>query len=288
MFFAENVAAIKDLWIIGDDFVRDTYKALPALKRRNTRNHTTGPYMMDTYNVIPLMYQKNGNIFANLLNNLIDGLNEIHKIPRIILIMPDKSIIKGIKHEEYGVSKILGICLNHLVKQLSESIERKKQCMELLKPGSITPGEPKFIWLKMIDRPNKKDKSLKQRDKFNAILEEELSARNHNYIMDINDKLDIGCFDRHGYLTPRGMELTWIEIDQIIKSFDFQEISLKPSAVISEATRSKDKKNKHTIKEPRRLLPAPPPKESSNVRQTYSHVSSKSYNNKWYRYNHGY
>ena len=242
---------------------------MDAIKRSNKLKNIQGPFIIDQYNVKGMMYQKEGNVFARFINNLIEGLNEFHRIPRIILFIPDNAFIKGIKHEEFGVSKMLGICLNHVLKQVDKLIDRKKQLMNEIKPGSITASEPKFIWVKMFDRPGKGDKSMKQRDKFNAILEEALSTRNHSYIIDVNKAMFAACFDRYSYLTPVGKENFWLEIDRQIKGFDRQEISLKPSAVITEAHEAREKaklqkKKKSQVKSevslPRRLLPAPPPK----------------------------
>ena len=298
---------MKDLWILGGEFLRDTYKALPALNRKNTRIKSSGPYIVDQFNVTPLMYQKNGNFLARYVNNFIEGLNELHKIPRILLVIPDKEFIKGAKHEEYGISKIMGSCLKHLMSQIDVALERKKQSMEIIKPGSITYGEPKQIWVKMIDRSLKgsnKTKS-KQREKFIAILEEELAARKHCYILDVKNGIDEGCFDRYGFMTPRGMEAMWLEIDMQLRKFDKQELSLKPSPIITNANAEKerakksDKKHQTVNIQPvrqqldresdmqargrtnsticdvqRRLLPPPPPK--------YNHF--KGYYNKRAKY----
>ena len=248
--------------MVGEDLLRDTFKSLQALKRQNSQKGNSGPYTVDFYNICPLMYQKNGNVVARFINNLVEGLNEFHCIPRMLLIIPDNSIIKGIKHDEYGVSKILGSCLDHIIKEFELTLDRKKELMELIKPGSISFGEPKTIWVKLFDNPRKDKVWLKQRDKFNATLEESLASQKHSYIMDINNVLDSGCFDRHGYLTPRGKTVMWSEIDKQIKDFDKQIISLKPSQVITKANEAKALKSKIVKKldfEPRRLLPVPPP-----------------------------
>ena len=116
------------------------------------------------------------------------------------------------------------------------------------KPGAIVTGEPKMIWVKYWINPTaEKYGSLK--DKFNAILEEILTGFRHTYILDISEAMAATtCYDCNGNLNNQEKNTMWREINQTMKKFDNQEISLKPEKVVTKAQeRQKEDHNRYLL-----------------------------------------
>ena len=89
-----------------------------------------------------------------------------------------------------------------------------------------------MLWTKMISRPFP-CKFQEQHSKFNTILEEILSSLSNNYIIDLDDVLTNSMFDRNNNLSTTGRIAFWKELDNQLKLFDKQNITLKPKAVVS-------------------------------------------------------
>ena len=68
-------------------------------------------------------------------------------------------------------------------------------------------------------------------NKFNCALEELLANRCYHYILDAGVALaDASCFTYNGQLTARGKGKFWEEVDRQIETFDYQKITLRPTA----------------------------------------------------------
>ena len=217
---AGNLQAQKDIWILGDSFLRDTFRTLQALgesrKERNDRKDKRTeniPYIISQYNVVPLMLNFSAfSLLARLINNMIEGLNATNRMPRILLVILDQAIVREINFFEYGISKVLAKVLTHLIKQIQKAIERRKDIMCEIKPGSLNRGEPKIIYLAMFDCPNP-GKYISLHAKFNAILEEILAGQRNRYFLNITDSMGRNCFDRYNNITSTGQINMWMEID---------------------------------------------------------------------------
>ena len=126
----------------------------------------------------------------------MQAINKYHILPRFVVVMTDWDVLKSINFFQYGISKIIGMCLEWIMREMDHAVKVKKEDLRMKKPGAVTSLEPKFIWIKMIDQPST-GKIMGQRLKFNAVLEETLFNTRSMYIMKIDGEqvLDDSCFD---------------------------------------------------------------------------------------------
>ena len=163
-------------------------------------------------------------------------------MPRYVVLFPDWDLLKFVDHKGSGISKILGDLIYWWVNQIEKTITAKKEDLHDKRPGAVTSLEPKVIWVKMIERPAQAAGWIvEQQEKFNAILDETLFNTKKMYIMEIKD-LDSGCFDNIANLNGRGKIRYWSNFDKQLKQYDKQEISLKPTPVISNSIKEKQNK----------------------------------------------
>ena len=102
------------------------------------------------------------------------------------------------------------------------------------KPGAVTKGPPKVVWVRMLKRPT--DVGVEQgtkvifslQGKFNSIMEERLAdgCNDHHRILSI--EVDCREFTVDGDLTPAGVKSFWKEVDRGLMKFDLDQITLKP------------------------------------------------------------
>ena len=54
LLFAESIAALKEVWIIGDTFVREVFPTMQSLKTQAAAAKDTKPYLYEYFNLTPL------------------------------------------------------------------------------------------------------------------------------------------------------------------------------------------------------------------------------------------
>ena len=230
------VAAQRDLWILGDKFINDIFQALPDLHNSLREAKHPIPYMYDYYSITYLTEHQptynNNNTLARIVNTLAKGLNEQPRVPRFILVIPDIDILRFINHFGFGVSQIIGKCLNCLIKNIDIIIESCKDDLRCRKPGALHSSEPKLVWMKIFEQPNMKENQFCHvQEKFNNILENILSTKKNHYIMDISLHISFPAnfFPRSSILNTRGKDVFWLETDRMLEEFDYNKNLMIPT-----------------------------------------------------------
>ena len=124
-----------------------------------------------------------------------------------------------------------------------------------LRPGALTSGEPKIVWVKMLQRMRSADKVLTVRTRFNNILEELIAKERNHYLIDPNPAVHDTAFYSHlNLLNLDGCTAFWKEIDDCVKLFDHHKLNLKPHTDPAKTDIADLSAFKHRYK-----LPPPPP-----------------------------
>ena len=145
--------AIKDCWLVGDEFFGEIHHTLQELKSECS----TTPYLYEQYNVMPfyLSALSPQPRVIRILNAFIDALNSTPKLPKYVLIIPDQDLMPGSKHLDYGVVHIMEQQLRWLFQQINKAIGRRREDLQSKHAGAISHStyEPRIICIAMIDRP---------------------------------------------------------------------------------------------------------------------------------------
>ena len=227
---------MKDLWVIGDKFLLDIYGELSRIRADAIISKEPVPYVHDFYNVQfftanPL--SEITNIMTRMVNSLVKALNEVKVLPRIILVIPDDNILHQVGKLNPSTDALIVIekAVNWMLTQMERAISSKKEYLRKRKPGAVTSGEPKVIWVKMLKRYNACNNLMQIRNMFNDTVEKCMLDKSAHYIIDICEKLSDPCYfmPAEPYdLTNDGKTRFWKELDMLLESFDHQKISLKP------------------------------------------------------------
>ena len=221
-FIADGVEAIHDLWITGSDFLKEIINGLHALKTAATVNNKEPPYVFQQFNIINQQAKYIDIGLLKFINPLIRCINEENKLPKILVILPDRDILTILQKEDAISAMVIGASLHYIVKQINVTIDRYKQQLVAKKPGALLSEEfPKIIWIRMLKRPKIQSNLTlfhnvyNLRGKFNSILEERLqdgNAPNH-YLMSTD--IPEGEFDISGNLTSAGKSMFWNEFNKV-------------------------------------------------------------------------
>ena len=110
-----------------------------------------------------------------------------------------------------------------------KAVDARKDQLRWRKPGVLFPAEPKFIWVKMPNKPNGQSNLLAVHNKFNNILENLLANLTGHYIMDVNKEVvQPENFSLNNVMNDHGKECFWVTVDRLIESFDCHKEKLKP------------------------------------------------------------
>ena len=268
----EGLEAFHDIWIAGDEFVRETQAELYALRRKAILKNSPLPYIFAHFNV-RAFYTNTGlrTDINKLIDPLVEVLNTYHRLPKYLVVVPDVDLLKCMSWES-GISIMLSAALHYIVKQYDIFLRRRNTALMERRHGAVMPDQyPKIIWVRMPKRPHPNNKGIFSLSrKFNSILEERLlddNAENH-YIMSID--VHPQHFDASGSLSISGMGAFWKEVNTAIKRFDHDEISLRPRQY---------KANTAESNQVARKLPTPPPVSKKETKRTHhtGHSSSPGY-----------
>ena len=84
---------------------------------------------------------------ARMLNPLVEVMNEHKRLPRFILVIPDKDLLQAIKRSasKFNPGVVMGAAVHYLIRQFDMLVERKKIDIFYKKPGALHKADPIFI-----------------------------------------------------------------------------------------------------------------------------------------------
>ena len=124
-FFADDVKATQNLWLVGDTFVRQFWPMVSSAKSHSAINFNRS-YLTDMYNIHPC-YPGNmlstRSLVAKVFNEIVKALNVEEHLPKIIIIMFDMNLIEEINFGGFGCKTIFEKLLQWLTKNLEITLE---------------------------------------------------------------------------------------------------------------------------------------------------------------------
>ena len=235
---SENVTAWKDVWIIGEEFVNETWNAIREIQVAAADKKKPGLYLFREYNVKcfttnPTSHRsctpaKLLNAFIKALNNVTGGKEK--KLPHLVIFIPDWDLVKYVNYHKPGVKDMFSSILSWIMTNANRAVQSKKDSLSHRKQGAVIDSEPKFIWVKMIERVGGEyERALTVCYQFNASLEDELASHKKHYILDVGKAIaESYYFTARNQLNGDGKHKFWHEIDEWIEKFDHDKDVLKP------------------------------------------------------------
>ena len=255
-------------------------RPLHALQREaiTQRKLLNAPFILKYFNVKSYYACNSTEGLARFTNPLADALNANHRLPKFIIVIPDKDLLQSTKHKSsFRAARFIGSIIHHLIARYTKLISRREHELEQKFPGAILPyddvhkdNHPKFIWIRMLKRQKgdvadkKLDELFQLRGKFNSILEERIfeDGGDCHKIMSID--VPTSEFDLAGSLLPHGKEIFWKEVSNAMEKFALGKIKLL--ARMSQnlvGLMPQGNPRQQIIAAPKHKLPTPPAKPKS-------------------------
>ena len=291
-YFVGEVVAHNDLWLIGDDFMGQTYYMLDKLKRDAVTSRSPIPYIFEYYNVKAFYVAEDHlikDVLARFVNALILALNDISKISRLVIVIPDEDIIQHVDFTASGTRFVLGAAITWVVSQMSRAVEAKKDNLLRRRAGAVIANEPKMIWIKALKKAHSSSDDRAQINKFNSMLEDILADSAGHYLMDVSDAMHgLELFTLQNDLNTYSMQQYWQDVNKQIELFEKRKLSLQPLHQFHDAHDSCPIETDRSSEEPCPSLPKPPPRKSSpydtHENSTCRHDTSRP-RSRWSRFN---
>ena len=218
-----------------------------SAKTKNNKN-TPCPYIFQHFNICGFYPRVQTQGLMRFINPLIEALNKHHCLPKILVIVPDKDILRCIQScESFRAARFIGAVVHYLIKQVNMLISRRKQDLETKRIGTLVApimGRKehddqdsndiqtlKVVWIRMVRRPKstqKYNELFNLCGKFNSILEERIleDGQDMHHIMSIDvPEME---FNFAGHLTSHGKTIFWNEVNRGLMKFYLGDITLNP------------------------------------------------------------
>ena len=210
------------MWIIGDDFVKQTFTQC-VLTDNNFEFYIKTQFSLNELSSSKLE-QGGGNILSQICNNLIKGINANPLLPKYIVVLIDTDVIKNVAYSNFGLSRIYGIAVEYLVKNFHHIIETHKEVMPEKAKKQDTPI---VIWMSPPGHRNCTDNSL--RTKFATSLAKTIQKFKNMRLMkikqwDFNENALVMQTPTGYRYTSRGLLRYWAAVDSAIKFVDYPEV----------------------------------------------------------------
>ena len=163
------------------------------------------------------------NILAWMVNSLIQAMNENPSIlPKYLVMIPDDQMIAVLRHTGFGVSLMMGKCVYWLIEQTLQIINNRKEALTRIKLGAVTPGEPRILWVRLLEKPGQ-DNFTVTKSKFDIILEQAVCQSNAGIVLTASDGICRHWFDVNNNFTHEGRISYWRHFSDQVKNLDFPQ-----------------------------------------------------------------
>ena len=175
MFFyiLDDLAAYDELWIVGDNFVAETYRAhFKLVDPENLYKF----YMRKYFDIVPYCNSRHNSVDTNLLsrirNTIAHGINERGKLPKFMVCALDSDVINYLDFRNAGTAALLGEMMSWLINEVENMITtRKKQLISKL----VKEDYPQVYWVASPAHNYFADHELRR--KFNLCMESILKSK---------------------------------------------------------------------------------------------------------------
>ena len=139
--FPDNVSTVYDLWLLGDNFLQDIFGSFEALRYYSQKNNEEiPPYIQQYFNVKECYHASltSGVKFTMvwMINTLIEVITDRKRIPKYLLVIPDKDILYDFDTISPNAQAVLHDLTCWFVHQIHLIIRRKKIDFLNRKPGA--------------------------------------------------------------------------------------------------------------------------------------------------------
>ena len=209
-FFSENLKAINKIWLLGDNFLAETYRK--NFKKAGDINF----FMKKNFDVNPFcssrFSDRNVNTVSHILYSFVSAVNNKVYLPAYLVIILDDDLIEFIGYKKYGVSTMYGTWIEYLAKEIVKLIDFR---WNELPVASKLEHKTQIYWVEPVMHCNFDVDNRQMRDKFTACLDSVSKIYDNMRCLKIRNPWDHNDSNLviNSRLTKLGMATYWHTID---------------------------------------------------------------------------
>ena len=207
--FQEDVKGLRKVWILGDNFVAETY-------RRYFRKSDASFFLKMHFNVLPFCSSKysdrNSNMISRIINCLITAINNKVYLPHYVLVAIDDDLVSYQKYKGFGVAALYGNWLEYLQNTINTVLKERRESLPI---NTVNPDQTQVYWVEPANHAAFSKKEREIREKFLVCLDASTKVCDNVRILKIRepwDRLDPNLVQNDGF-TKNGLALYWKAID---------------------------------------------------------------------------
>lgn len=205
---------MKDIWIVGDHLLRDTYPYLQRIMQNQSSAEEI--YLQATYDVYAFYPDfTQDNVLSMVRNAVVSGLNSQPRFPSAIVILIGNLLLV---QDKLFLPSELEKKVRWILREINSAITTRKS---LLKPKCFTYGEPRIIWVKSFQTQVGDLVKPENLLKFNNLLRR-ICASKAIYTPGLRsfEASTARCYDRKARINEKSCEEMWISMSEALKLID--------------------------------------------------------------------
>ena len=207
------------IWIIGDDFSCHTVQQ--HFNNPRKEDSRSPFYSFSTFEVTESLSSKykssNPSVMGRIVNNVVYGLNKHKKLPKIIVLVPDDDLVRGIHCTDVMLIQI-SMITEWVVGEIVKAIEMYKEVLPL---KCKRPNFPYVLWIAPPTHCYFGDSDNKRREVQTECLERIAKIHENFSVLKVIkywDHNDSNAFIYDSYrFKAEGLKKYWLGVDAAIR-----------------------------------------------------------------------
>ena len=208
-FILEDMKGIQKLWILGDNFVAESY-------RKSLRKAHGEFFIKENFEFLPFYGSRysdsNNNTLSRLVNSFMQAMNSKFYLPEFVIIFLDNDLIEHLQYKKLNTASLLGPWIEYLSQTVAEALHQRYQDL----PLKAWPKEVSQIyWVEAVGHNNFDYSDQKAREIFTQCLEANCKLHENMRILKIRhfwDKSDDSLVVNNRF-TKAGLFTYWRSMD---------------------------------------------------------------------------
>ena len=201
------------MWILGDNFVAETYW-------KNVKKASHNLFIKNNFEIMAFCSSKysdkNVNTLSRLVNSFIQAMNTKFYLPEYLIIFIDDNLIEYLQYKRYNVASLLGPWIEYLCQMIAESLQNR--CQQLpMKARQKLPTQ--VYWVEAVSHSNFEYIDQQAREIFSKCIEANCKVHENMRILKIREFWDRSDDNLviNNRLTKQGISAHWRSVDASFK-----------------------------------------------------------------------
>ena len=182
--FSEDLKGISKVWIIGDNFMAESY-------RKKFKRSMADFYLKNHHEILPFcssnFSDKNANALSQITNSFMEALNSKYMLPEYLRVVVEDDLIEYLGYKKFMVASLLGPWIEYLAELFTDLLNMRRSQLPV---KARLPEKTQVYWVEAAMHENFDYVNQQARETFNNCLEANSKLHETMRILKIRDFWD--------------------------------------------------------------------------------------------------